>query len=178
MTAMGEKAGLPTIRRILFCTQLGTNAAYVFRYAWVLADRLGAKIAVLHVVETLTPRQETMVEGYAGPGAIHGLLEQTEREAPPRLRRRIAEFAVRVGGRPDWEAVVDAILVAERSTMEQILRHVESLRADLVVMGAHAESSVVEALLGSTARRVIRRCPVPVLTVQVPEGQQELTERD
>lgn len=170
---------LPEVRRILYCTQLGPNAAYIFRYAYALAEKLGAKITVLHVVETLTSRQEAMVEGYAGQGSLHKVVEREERGVEARLRKRIQKFCQAVVGKPDCSDLVERILVAEgHRPSDVILRHVADTGADLVIMGAHAESTALASLMGSTAQRVVRRCPVPVLTVQVPDGQQELTLTD
>jgi nucleotide-binding universal stress UspA family protein len=38
-------------------------------------------------------------------------------------------------------------------------------RIDLVVMGTHGRGMVEHLLLGSVAERIVRRSPVPVLTV-------------
>jgi nucleotide-binding universal stress UspA family protein len=39
---------------------------------------------------------------------------------------------------------------------------------DLVVLGTHGRTGFQHALLGSVAERVVRRSPVPVLTVRPP----------
>lgn len=41
----------------------------------------------------------------------------------------------------------------------------EAARHDLVVLVAHRKGLILDALLGTTAERVLRRCPVPVLSV-------------
>ena len=166
---------LPTIRRILYCTQLGPNSAYVFRYAYAIAKKFGAEITVLHVLDILTPRQKALVEGYSGKGSLGGVIEQAEKEAAARIPKRIEEWCHREFGHEDWKKVVTEIIVAEGQSALQILAHIESRSADLVVIGAHTESSVLENLIGSTARTLVKKSPVPVLTVQVPEGRQELT---
>lgn len=165
---------IPQIRRILVCTQLGPNSAYIFRWAFALARGLGARITVLHVVETLSPRQEAMVEGYAGQGTLHAAVQRAEREDAARLRRRVDDFCRRAVGEGTGDITIETV-ITEGDVTDEILRHVTSVGADVVVMGAHGRSSLVEMVLGSTAERVIQRCPVPVLTVQVPEGRQELT---
>lgn len=166
---------LPEIGKILYCTQLGPNSAYVFRYAYAIAKKFEARIIVLHVVETLTPRQRALVEGYAGEGSLAGVLEKAEREASRRIPRRIEEFCRREVGSDDWRDVVTEIVVTEGHASEQILRHVDSTGADLLVVGAHDQSSLLDRLLGNTTRALIKSSPIPVLSVQVPEGRQDLT---
>jgi len=164
---------LPKIKTILYCTQMGPNASYVFRHAVSLARDLGARIVALHVVEKLKPDQEALVEGYVGKGTLHDVVANEEHEAVERLRRRIQVFCERELGASGCEGLVSRIVVAEGAKVDQVLRHVESEGADLVVMGAHAELSLFDSLIGTTAQKVVQRCPVPVLTVQVPEGMQD-----
>jgi nucleotide-binding universal stress UspA family protein len=166
---------LPTFRRILYCTELGPNTSYVFRYAYALAKKYDAELHVLHVVDAPNELQRQVIDGWAGEGVIEQILEEQEDEQLHRIPRRIAEFCAREIGDEDWTRVVTKIIVAEGRVHRQILAHVDSLKADLVVMGAHAESSLIERLMGNTAERVIQRSPVPVLVCQVPEGKQDLT---
>lgn len=164
---------LPKIRTILYCTQVGRNSPHVFRHALGLARDLGARIVALHVVETLRTDQEALVEGYVGKGKLHAVVERQHDETLARLRRRIEVFCERELGAPGCRGIVDEVRVVEGHKDEQILRCAEEVGADLVVLGAHAESSVLDKLLGTTAQKVIRGCPVPVLVVQVPEGMQD-----
>ncbi len=158
---------LPTIETVLYCTGLGPNSAHVFRYAYAVARRFGARIVALHVIESLSPRQRALVEGYSGLGSLTEILSQAEREAARLLPQRIEEFCAREAPDDDWRKIVADVVVAEGHVADQILGHQQSAGADLVVIGVHGESSLT---LGSTARRLVKKCPVPVLTVRVPEG--------
>jgi nucleotide-binding universal stress UspA family protein len=163
---------LPKIERILYCTQLGPNTPCVFRYAYSLAKSLPAKLTVLHVVETLTPHQRAMVDGYAGDGVIEHIVEEQEEEQLDRIPRRIGAFCAKEIGDEDWTKIVDRIVVAEGKAPKQILAHIESLKADLVVMGVHGKPSMIENILGGTARYVAQHSQVPVLMCPCPEGKQ------
>ncbi len=166
---------LPRIQTILYCTDMGPNAPYVFRYAFLLARNLSAKIVVLHVLETLSTRQRALVEGYAGQGELAKLIERAHKEAAERLPKRIAAFCEQEAGDEDWRKFVAEVVVEEGHVADEILRQVEATQADLVIIGAHTESPLLDSLVGSTTRKILRDSPVPVLTVQVPEGKQELT---
>ena len=164
---------LPNIKTILYCTSLGPHAPYVFGYAYVLAKKLDAKIVALHVIEALNRKQQALVEGYAGQGRLSELLKSAQDEAANRLPEHMKKKLCSVSGDEDWERYVSEIVIAEGRSEKRILEAVESRNADLVVIGAHTESSVVERMIGSTARSLVKSCPVPVLTVQVPSGVNE-----
>lgn len=166
---------LPTFKRILYCTQLGPNTAYVFRYAYSMARKCEAELFVLHVIETPTPKQMEVIDGYAGEGVIEHIVDEQEEEQMGRIPRRIAEYCTREIGEENWTEVVTKIIVAEGKPHRQILDHAKSLGADLIVMGAHAESSILDRLVGNTAQRVTQGSPVPVLLCQVPDGNQGLS---
>ena len=48
---------------------------------------------------------------------------------------------------------------------QEILKAIDSEEIDLVVMGTHGRKGLDSVLFGSVARNVVRRSPVPVLTV-------------
>lgn len=56
--------------------------------------------------------------------------------------------------------------VVEGNPHEKILEYVSEHDIDMVVMGTHGRTGLDRALMGSVAERVVRRSPVPVLTVR------------
>jgi len=54
--------------------------------------------------------------------------------------------------------------------VDMILAERERTNCDLVVMGSRGRGILSGAVLGSTSRRVLRRCDKPVLVIRLPEG--------
>jgi nucleotide-binding universal stress UspA family protein len=50
-----------------------------------------------------------------------------------------------------------------------VLERLERGDIDLVVMGTHGRSGLSRWVMGSTAEKVLRSSPCPVLTVRTPE---------
>ena len=64
----------------------------------------------------------------------------------------------------------DEIIVERDNQVEEIIKNAEERNCDLVVMGTHGQGTLADVMLGSTARRVIRRSKIPVLVVRLPEA--------
>ncbi len=52
---------------------------------------------------------------------------------------------------------------------QEIVRHAEEERIDLIVMGTHGRSGLEHVILGSVAERVVHKSKSPVLVVPSPE---------
>jgi nucleotide-binding universal stress UspA family protein len=55
------------------------------------------------------------------------------------------------------------------TVLEEILS--SSLRASALAIGAHGQSPLHDAILGTTAERLVGRCPCPILVVRKPAGE-------
>lgn len=64
-------------------------------------------------------------------------------------------------------------ITLEGSPAREIVDYAAGTGTDLIVMGTHGRSGVDRLLLGSVAERVVRRSPVPVLTVREGAGVSE-----
>ncbi len=161
---------LPKIKTILYCTSLGPHAPYIFGYACALAKSLDAKIIAVHVIETLNRKQRTLLQNYAGQGRLHELLDDAHKQALAEFPRQVQERLKPVCGADEWNRLVSEVLVLEGDAETRIIETIIAKDADLVVVGAHTENSIIDRMIGSTARSLVKRSPIPVLTVQVPEN--------
>jgi nucleotide-binding universal stress UspA family protein len=64
--------------------------------------------------------------------------------------------------------IVEDILIKEGIPVDEILKTADSKDCDMVVMGTHGYGMLADALIGSTARRVVRRCKKPVMVIRRP----------
>jgi len=68
------------------------------------------------------------------------------------------------------ESGIDAVShVLEGTPHEELTEYVAENEIDLVVIGTHGKTGLSRVLLGSTAEKVVRNSPAPVLTVRQPE---------
>jgi nucleotide-binding universal stress UspA family protein len=66
------------------------------------------------------------------------------------------------------------IIVKSGDVREEILGIVKDIDIDLVVMGTHGKSYIERMLLGSVTERMLRKLPVPVLTVSHLDREKEM----
>ena len=63
------------------------------------------------------------------------------------------------------------LLVGKGSPAEEIIKMANERKVDIIVMGTRGYGIVKDALMGGTARRVVRRSDIPVLVVRSTEDE-------
>jgi universal stress protein A len=143
---------MPTITRILVATDFSDAADEALRYATVLAERLGARLSLVHVVDpfaqALSWEGELSLSTEMPAEVVEGIQRQFSRRAP------IMGHAVAI------TSIVTGV------TSSAIVDHARDNGIDLIVMGTHGRHGMAHLLLGSVAERVVRTASCPVLTVR------------
>lgn len=165
------------IKNILYATDLSENAYHAFAYAVNLAGRYGAKLSMIHVIEEI-PDIENKVLGYISEKAWNEIKQRHETEARSSMtgklvqnREPIKELLGKLGQDAQEELALKRgeILVKRGNPAEEILKQMSSQAFDLLVVGTHGLGAFADAMMGSTSRRVLRRCRKPVLAIRLPE---------
>ena len=170
------------VKKILYATDLSENARYAFAYAVSLADLYNAAITFIHVLPEIPSRLDKSVIGYISEERWEEIKSQNVEEAKEAIiGKRRDHLAIRdvlhqfnedvKEGREGEGFVTDDIIVIRGNPVEEILKYSEEKNCDLIVMGTHGQGTLVDAMIGSTARRVLRRSPKPVLVVRLPEEE-------
>lgn len=165
---------LPRIKNILYATDLGPGAPYVFRYALSLAQQHDARITILYAVEPLGTFGQSLVELHISHAQAEQMHEQARNQIKAQLEERLERLCAQEAAQaPDGRTLVESILVREGQSSVTILDQARRSSADLIVMGTHRHTALGEALLGTTASKVLHGSELPVLLVRVPEGYRE-----
>lgn len=170
------------VKKILYATDLSENARYAFAYAVSLADLYNASITFIHVLPEVSSRLDQSVIGYISEERWEEIKSQNFEEAREAIiGKRRDHLAIRDAlhqfsedakeGRDGEGFVTDDIIVVRGNPVEEILKYTEEKNCDLIVMGTHGHGTLADALMGSTARRVLRRSRKPVLVVRLPEEE-------
>ena len=143
-------------KAILVATDFSECAGAAFKTAKYLAQCFGAKLVLLHVI------QQTVLAQVAEHLKVQpeSLLPEFRDEAQRQLDAFLEEH-----GRSGLEV---SSMVATGIPFQEIAIIARDLAADLIVMGGYGRSGrgpIEEVFFGSTAEKVVRLLPCPVLCV-------------
>lgn len=151
----------PTLSRILVPTDFSVSSDAALEYGKMLAERFGAALHVLHVIE-----EPAIAGGYdIYVMELPRMREAAQREAEARLDQLLTTT--------ERERLQASTEIADGYAPRTIVDVGRRRGVDLIVMGTHGRSGLAHLLLGSVAEKVIRMAPCPVLTVRTIEHDAE-----
>ena len=145
---------VPSFGHILCPVDFSPNSDRAMLYAGALAQRFGADLTVLHVI--YDPLDITCSHIPHPP--LEQLREELMRQAEQALQQRVRR---RLGFLPRVKTAL-----AAGPPFRQIIRYAREHGADLIVMGTQGLSGLDRLIMGSTAERVVRRAPCPVVSIR------------
>ena len=141
-------------KKILFCTDFSENSNYAFTYALNLAKTYKAKLLILHVMPE--------------PVDIYRPTEQLE-DAVKKYHRKVVDEEVATHYLKAMKGFKDyRLLLKEGIVFSEIIKTARDEAASIIVIGTHGRTGIDHILMGSTAERVVRKSPFPVLTIKLP----------
>ena len=155
----------PTVKTILYATDLGENTRPVFRHALAIAKQYDAKIIMLHVVEPVGETAKAVISAYISQELSEELLNQSMQALVVTMKDRLRRFYEEECDDEKVCSNVKEVVVVAGKPSEEILRIAEEDKADMIVLGKSARTVRGIRVMGSTARRVSRIAAVPVLVV-------------
>ncbi len=152
------------LQALLVPTDFSDCAAAAFQMAKNLAQRYHAKIILLHVINQRLVEQMASHLQTEPDALVPGYRE--------RAQQQIGEFLQRLQpGSLEVES-----MVAVGLPFQEIAVVARDLAVDMVVMGGYGRGGrgpIEELFFGSTAEKVVRLLPCPVLCVPLAASQEE-----
>src|SRR5688500_15662252 len=138
----------PKISRILVPLDFSSYSENILIYAVSLAERFGASLHLLHVVENPVP-----LGGWSGEIYVPNMPELQETLVVD-ARRRLEEYRNKASIATPAEGEVHLGYPATK-----IVETAAAAKCDLIVMGTHGRTGLSHLLVGSVAEKVIRLAP-------------------
>ncbi len=143
------------IERILVPLDFSESSVEALHFALPFARETGARLDLLHVIESIPA-------AFGPPGELGYPPPPPEKEAQRAAAARLEQLAAAEVRRP-----VHAKTLVKEGTPAQVIKETAAdLRSDLLILSTHGHTGLKRFFLGSTAEKVVRRAPCPVLTVR------------
>jgi nucleotide-binding universal stress UspA family protein len=162
--SLPDSAGpVADIATILVPIDCGPRSRALLRSASALSRRVGGHLVILHVYEPLTyaPAHYTAEQ-------VHNCHDIRQRKAMERLELFQDEFL------EDSEVQSASLIAVEGLPEYEICETARQTNADLIVASTHGYRGLNRLFVGSTAERLIRRVPCPILILPTAvEGSED-----
>lgn len=142
---------MATFKHILVPTDFGEASEHALDIAVDIAMKFEATVTLLHATWLPPYYYSAYAEGLAWP------TDELDAQANRQLEATVTKARTR------YPRIENVLLAGE--PWQSILDTARDRGVDLVVMGTHGRRGLARIVLGSVAEKVVRMCPVPVMTV-------------
>jgi len=145
------------LKTILFATDFSEGSDYAFQSALSLAEKFGSKLLVIHIIN-----EPVDLRGFYVPHISFDKLEEEIEQGAEKLMEQFCRTHMK--GFENYETFVSPGI-----PYDEIIKKALEHNADLIVVGTHGRTGLDHVLFGSTAEKIVRKSPVPVMTIRIQE---------
>lgn len=140
--------------KIIWTTDFSENAEASLPYAEEIASRFDADLVLVHVLLDIPLFYASFI---GDSSAYLSAMEKARGEASAELENLARGLRNR--------GVAARVTLLEGSPYKEVTQFAETEGADLIVIGSRGLSGLERVIIGSTAEKIVRNAPCPVLTV-------------
>lgn len=144
-------------KTILFATDFSESSDFACQYALTLATKFGSRLLVVHVIN-----EPVDLRGFYVPHISFDKLEEEIEEGARKMMEKFCRIQLK-----DFANFETFILPG--IPYDEIINKATGEEADLIIMGTHGRTGLDHVLFGSTAEKVVRKSPIPVMTIRIKE---------
>jgi nucleotide-binding universal stress UspA family protein len=144
------------LKRILVPMDFSDCSRKALSYAAAFAQQFQARLTLLHILEPYVPVPELSI---VAPESIEGQMRET------------AERELRAVQQALGEEICAKTVMRTGTPFVEITEAARELGSDLIIISTHGHTGLAHVLLGSTAEKVVRHAPCPVLVVREREHE-------
>ena len=154
-------------KKILLALGDSAESQAILTAGLTLAEKIGAEILLLHVINPLTPTGFSPLVGGMFPMVNEIAIDQYANEWREYEQRGIEKLQAYAAQAKERGVQVDVSQNFGNSG-SMICEVAKSWSADAIVMGRNQKSMLSEIFLGSTSNYVLHHAPCSVMVIQLP----------
>ena len=144
---------MPEFKKIMVPIDFSENSPKVFRAAVDVAEKFGATLSTVFVVQSF--------EDYSGFFVPHMPISQFEEEMVQSAEKKMESFLAE-NLQSDLE---NSFTIIKGDVAEEIIEYATRNNIAMIIMGTHGYKGLEKVLFGSVAEKVVKTSPCPVLTI-------------
>jgi nucleotide-binding universal stress UspA family protein len=158
------------LKKILIAVGDSLESAELIEAGFTLAEKFGAEIAILHVLNLVQNSFEPIANPFIGgvypltSGIEIAAYQQEFKECEQRAIEQLRSYSIQAENRhlkaETFQQIGDAGQI--------ICETAKNCGADLIVIGRHQKSILSEVFLGSTSNYVLHHAPCSAMVIQHP----------
>lgn len=150
---------MASYKNILFPTDFSDFSDVALTHAAYLCNQCQARLIIVHVLEEILLPDPIEYMG------VYESISEIQKQLEEDASKQLAGYATD----PRLEGFSLETHLTTGKAFMGIITAAREYKADLIVMGTHGSSGLNHVLFGSTAEKVVRKAPCPVLTVKHPD---------
>ncbi|MBU1344613.1 MAG: universal stress protein [Proteobacteria bacterium] len=147
------------VNKILVACDLSAYSIQAVEYAVDMAESVDAELVIVNVINQRDLNMVEKLTQYTDKITLKKYIQETREYRSEEIAKILADSK----RDPNSYRVVYRIGVPFR----EILIAIEEEKADILVMGTKGQTDLEEVLFGSTAQKMFRRCPIPLLSIRI-----------
>ena len=144
------------IKSIMVPIDFSDYSKNALRYSVNFAKIFSAKVYLIYVVEPMIYPADFSMGQIAVPTQDTDMTDRAREELTSLAKNEI------------HESLEHEIIIKSGKPFVEIIESASDLNVDLIIIATHGHTGVEHLLFGSTAEKVVRKAPCPVLTIREP----------
>jgi universal stress protein A len=142
--------------KILLATDFSDYSEVACDYALTLAETFGSSLYILHIIN-----EPVDLRGFYVPNISFEQLEKEIETGATEMLDKFCKENLKEFDRYEKEIITGV-------PYEEIVRVAKEKEISMIVIGTHGRTGLDHLIFGSTAERVVRTAPCPVMTIRIP----------
>jgi nucleotide-binding universal stress UspA family protein len=149
------------VEKILFPTDFSEGSFHALHFAVDLSKHYNAKLYILHIVYDVFKATDSHIPHISADELYKEMTEWADKELDACCLEEIR-------GLPNVDKKV-----LKGVPYEEIINFASKENIDMIIMGTYGKKGLERFIFGSTAEKVVRSAPCPVMTVRLPEHREK-----
>ena len=147
------------VNKILVACDLSNYSIQAVEYAADMAESVDAELFIVNVINQRDLEMVEKVSQQTDKITVSNYIRET--------RENRSEEIAKVLAASNRDPATYRTVFRTGVPFREILAAIEEEKADLLVMGTKGRTDLEDVLFGTTAQKMFRRCPIPLLSIRM-----------